>query len=131
MESGVIAIFGPEALKTTAITQSICKKLEIPHIQTTWRPSTSYPPLIALNFYPATDLLAEGFATIVRHMNWKSYAIVYQHDEALIRLQEILKIPDVSDNPVTVRQLEPGSDHRYFICVCFRAFKLLLVCYIR
>ncbi|KAF2904858.1 hypothetical protein ILUMI_01329 [Ignelater luminosus] len=112
MESGVIAIFGPEALKAVPITQSICRKLEIPHIQTTWQPSTSYPPLISLNFYPAADLLAEGFATIVRHMNWKSYAIVYQHDEALIRLQQIFKIPDVSDNPVVVRQLEPGLDHR-------------------
>lgn len=109
---GVIAVFGPESLKTAAITQSICKKIEIPHIQTTWQPSTSYPPLISLNFYPAAELLAKGFATIVNHMNWKSYAIVYQHDEALIRLQAILKIPDVSDNPVTVKQLESGSDYR-------------------
>ncbi|KAF2904859.1 hypothetical protein ILUMI_01330 [Ignelater luminosus] len=111
-ERGIIAIFGPETLKTSAITQSICKKLEIPHIQTTWQPSINYPPLISLSFYPAADLLAEGFATIVRHTNWKSYAIIYQHDEALIRLQGILKIPDVGDNPVTVRQLDPGSDHR-------------------
>lgn len=110
---GVIAIFGPDALKTAAITQSICKKVEIPHIQTMWQPSTNYPPLISLNFYPAADLLAEGFATIVKHMNWKSYAIVYQHDEALIRLQGVLKIPDVGDNPVTVRQLDSGFDHRY------------------
>ncbi|KAF5287636.1 hypothetical protein FQA39_LY15839 [Lamprigera yunnana] len=108
----LIAIFGPESHRPNAIIQSICKKLEIPHIQASWQPSTNFPPIISLNFYPSAALLAEGFATIVKHMNWKSYAIVYQHDEALIRLQGILKIPETTDNPVTVRQLEDDRDYR-------------------
>lgn len=111
-QNRLLAIFGPDSLKTSAIVQSICKKLEIPHIQTSWQPSTNYPPIIALNFYPAADLLAEGFATIVRHMHWKSYAIAYQRDEALIRLQGVLKIPESTDNPVTVRQIAQNADNR-------------------
>ncbi|KAB0792649.1 hypothetical protein PPYR_14608 [Photinus pyralis] len=111
---GVIAIFGYESARTSPMSRSVCKKLEIPYIETKWK-STKYPPLIALNFYPAADLLAEGFATILRHMNWKSYAIVYQNEKDLVTLQGILKIPDVSDYPVIIKQLEhdpEGPDAR-------------------
>ncbi|KAF5306561.1 hypothetical protein FQR65_LT07288 [Abscondita terminalis] len=88
------------------------QKLEIPHIQTSWQPSTNFPPIVSLNFYPSATILSEGFATILKHMNWKSYAIIYQRDEALIRLQGILKIPETNDNPVTVRQLHESGDYR-------------------
>ncbi|KAF5282430.1 hypothetical protein FQA39_LY17545 [Lamprigera yunnana] len=104
---GVVAIFGYEAAKISPMTRSICKKLEIPYIETKWK-SIKYPPLVSLNFYPAAELLSEGLATIVKHMNWKGYAIVYQNDNDLMTLQGILKIPEVDDYPVIIKQIEHG-----------------------
>lgn len=93
--------------------QSVCGNLEIPHIQVSWKATSSHNNKIALNFYPRSDLLASGLATVVRHMKWKNYVILYQHNEGLIRLEEVMKIPQLNDNPVTIKQLDKSGDHRY------------------
>ncbi|KAF4527747.1 hypothetical protein B566_EDAN014957 [Ephemera danica] len=50
---------------------------------------------------------------LLEDMGWRSFTLIYQHDDALIRLQEVLKNHDPSDAPVTVRQLDPNTDdHR-------------------
>lgn len=112
-ENGVVGIFGPESLKVCAMIQSVCGNLEIPHIQVSWKATASHNNKIALNFYPRPDILATGLATVLRHMKWKNYIILYQHNEGLIRLEEVLKIPQLNDNPVTVKQLDKSGDHRY------------------
>lgn len=113
---GLVAIFGPESPTTTSMVQSICSNLEIPHIQTNWRPSSSSlqtpNPSTILNMHPDPDSLALGLATLLRHMEWSSYAILYQRKEGLMRLQEVLKVATVDDAPVVVRQLGEDLDHR-------------------
>lgn len=109
---GILAIFGPSSITSAPVVASICKKLEIPHIQTSWRPTTPYAPPISLNLYPAAHLLAKGLAVVLKHLYWKSYVILYERDDALIRLQEILKITNVGDNPVIMRKLDGNSNYR-------------------
>lgn len=46
-------------------------------------------------------------------MAWKTFTIIYENDEGLVRLQEVLKVHGPRDNPITVRQLGEGSDYRY------------------
>lgn len=48
-------------------------------------------------------------------MGWKSFTFLYQRDDALVRLQEVLKDHGPNDPPVTVRQLPYGDDFRFKI----------------
>ncbi|KAF4524939.1 hypothetical protein B566_EDAN013902, partial [Ephemera danica] len=94
-QEGVAAIFGPQSRHTASMVQSICNNKEIPHLQTHWEPRASAP------------------GKLLEDMGWRSFTLIYQHDDALIRLQEVLKNHDPSDAPVTVRQLDPNTDdHR-------------------
>lgn len=53
---------------------------------------------------------------IIEVMDWKSYTIVYENEEGLLRLQEVLKpIPDNTSErhiPFSVRQLPEDEDYR-------------------
>ncbi|XP_017773925.1 PREDICTED: glutamate receptor ionotropic, kainate 2-like [Nicrophorus vespilloides] len=109
---GVVAIFGPSSSKVGPMVQSICSTLEIPQVQISWNPSTPFNHQPILNIHPDQDLLSCGIATVVKHLDWSSYAIIYQTNEGLVRLQEILKLVNVDDEPVMVRQLGEGNDHR-------------------
>lgn len=112
----LVAVVGPRALPATPISQSILSASSVPHIQFVWKPEPNKEYTNYINMYPQADLLAEGLATIIRHMNWKSFVILYEEDEGLIRLQEVLKLQNLRDindlNTITVRQLGPGPDYR-------------------
>lgn len=110
--NGLAAIFGPTSLKASAIAESISRQFEIPHMQTNWAPKSNYKEGTVLNIHPDPILLSEGLAILVRHMNWRSYSILYENEDSLIRLQEVLKITQMDSIPVLVKQLGPGNDHR-------------------
>lgn len=45
-------------------------------------------------------------------MDWKSFTILYENEESLIRLQGVLKLKGINDQPIAIRQLDPDGDHR-------------------
>lgn len=114
-EDGLVAIFGPPSLTTGAMVQSVCSNLEIPQIQISWKANLPFQHQTILNIYPDHDLLAQAYATIVRHTDWRSYAILYETNEGLSQLNEVLKLANPKSDPVIIRQLDtqPGADHRY------------------
>lgn len=71
-------------------------------------------------------MLSKALATLVREMHWKTYTIIYENDDGLVRLQEVLKTHKGDDSPVTVKKLQPGTDHRFHTFFFFFHFKLLL-----
>ena len=49
-------------------------------------------------------------------MHWKSFVVLYEESDGLVRLQEVLKLSSAyNDLHITVRQLipNPGNDYRY------------------
>ena len=47
-------------------------------------------------------------------MDWREYIILYEDNEGLVRLQELLKYPSqAKDMKVTIRQLVPGPGNDY------------------
>lgn len=113
MEGGVSAIFGPDSISNTGIVQSICSTFEIPHLQTHWNPADI--PLTStsvLNIHPDPRALSKSLAELVKASHWKTYTILYQNDDGLVRLQDVLKMTRKDNEPITVRQLGEGSDYR-------------------
>ncbi|KAK9873338.1 hypothetical protein WA026_022143 [Henosepilachna vigintioctopunctata] len=114
-KTGVAAVFGPPSGHTSAMVESVCAALEIPLIQIypTKEPFSEYT---TINFYPNPKLLAKGIGRIVKSLHWKSFAVLYESDENLVLLQDILKLEksDSEENAssINLKPLGQGPDYR-------------------
>lgn len=120
VEKGVGAIFGPESPEINEIIQSVSSTMEIPQFQTYWNPELvtfsaqleADKSIQVFNLYPSVYTISKALATLIRENDWKSYTIIYEDDDGLVRLQETLKDRNPTDPAVTLRKLGPGPDHR-------------------
>lgn len=91
---------------------SICQKLRIPHFTAIWRPIDSdsninndndgpsntqsenkpYLPIFTQNLFPNSKKYSNAIYEIVKSFQWKKFAIVYDSDDSLVRLQEIFPL---------------------------------------
>lgn len=55
----------------------------------------------------------QAYVDLVRAWGWRSFTIVYENSDGLVRLQELLKAHGPSELPVSVRQLPDSHDYRY------------------
>ncbi|XP_045499036.1 glutamate receptor ionotropic, kainate 2-like [Colias croceus] len=118
LASGVIAIFGPTDSNSADAVEAHCRAAGIPHIQAVWRP----PPLRGLdrpsppsiNLFPEAMELSRAVALYVKDNDWTSYTLLYDDDEGLIRLQEVLKHAD-PEHKWLVKRLKPGEDNRQLL----------------
>ncbi|KAK9880188.1 hypothetical protein WA026_010060 [Henosepilachna vigintioctopunctata] len=85
--------------------------MEIPHLETRWDYRLRRESCL-VNLYPHPITLSKAFVDLVKSWAWKSFTIIYENNEGLVRLQELLKAHGPSDYPITVRQLSVGSDYR-------------------
>ncbi|KAF5280600.1 hypothetical protein FQA39_LY05248 [Lamprigera yunnana] len=53
-----------------------------------------------------------AYVDLVKAWGWKSFTIIYENNEGLVRLQELLKAHGPYEFPITVRQLGEGPDYR-------------------
>lgn len=115
---GIAAIFGPSSVNTAGIVESVCRHLEIPHLIYHWsaEPLGGYRQqdknIMTLNVYPDNEVLAGALAELIVDYSWKSFTIIYETDESLMRLKDILQIHDPGDHPITVRQIGSDPDYR-------------------
>lgn len=109
---GVAAIFGPGSSETSGIVTSMAEKLEIPHFIYHWRSkplgSQEYVnPKMTLNFYPESEALSKAFSDVLLDYTWKSYTIVYENEENLVRLKDVLQIhKPKAENPIMIERLD-------------------------
>lgn len=108
---GVDVIFGPNSVETSGIVSSLAERFEIPHVIFHWktkplRSDETADDTMTLNLYPDSDFLAEAFANVLVDYSWKSYTVIYENKENLIRLKDVLQIHDPKSMPISVRQLD-------------------------
>lgn len=58
---------------------------------------------MTLNVYPEAEMLSRAYAELLIDYTWKSYTIVYEDDDGLMRLKDVLQIHDPQSPPITVR----------------------------
>ncbi|CAH0555476.1 unnamed protein product [Brassicogethes aeneus] len=134
-DSGIAAIFGPQSEGASSIIQSLCSNFEIPHIQTNWKAKNSPKSETALNFFPEADLYAMGLAEIVKSLQWDSFIVIYETEEGLSRLQEVLKLQDYlkgSKFKITLKKMGLGPDYRPLFKEIqdSSAFRMILDCHV-
>ncbi|CAH1182546.1 unnamed protein product [Phyllotreta striolata] len=111
LRTGIAAIFGPQSAHTASHVQSICDTMEIPHLETRWDYRLRRESCL-VNLYPHPTTLSKAYVDLVKAWGWKSFTIIYENNEGLVRLQELLKAHGPYEFPITVRQLGESSDYR-------------------
>jgi ionotropic kainate glutamate receptor 2 len=111
LKTGVAAIFGPQSSHTASHVQSICDTMEIPHLETRWDYRLRRESCL-VNLYPHPSTLSKAYVDLVRAWGWRQFTIIYETNEGLVRLQELLKAHGPSEYPITVRQLSDNGDYR-------------------
>ena len=54
----------------------------------------------------------QAYVDIVKQWEWKTFTIIYENNDGIVRLQELIKAHDNSPYPITVRQLSLSGDYR-------------------
>lgn len=102
---GVVAIIGPRNGKNFEAVQSVCDAKEIPVIQTTWNARPLRDSNV-INNHPHPSVLSQAYLDFIRVWNWKKFTILYDNDESLIRLEEVLKLTLDRSYVIIVRKLD-------------------------
>lgn len=111
LEEGVAAVFGPQSGEASAAVRSACAVLDVPHMETRWDYRVR-PDNHSVNLFPHPAALGKAYLDFIKHKDWRTFAVLYEENDALIRLQEILKDPLMRERKVVVRQFEPGVEYR-------------------
>ncbi|XP_065092491.1 glutamate receptor ionotropic, kainate 2 isoform X2 [Ochlerotatus camptorhynchus] len=85
--------------------------MEIPHLETRWDYRLRRESCL-VNLYPHPSTLSKAYVDLVAAWGWKSFTIIYETNEGLVRMQELLKAHGLSEYPITVRQLSDSGDYR-------------------
>lgn len=94
----------------------MAERLEIPHLIYHWKSKPLHAhdyidPKMTLNFFPEADALAKSFADVLIDYTWKHYTIIYENEENLVRLKDILQIHQPkAENPITLMRLDDVID---------------------
>ncbi|KAF4517319.1 hypothetical protein B566_EDAN007271 [Ephemera danica] len=120
LNGGVAAILGPQTSASTINhVQSICDALQVPHLETRWDPLLRTQSC-RINLYPHSDTLSRTFKEakaiiiiayleLVRAWGWKSFTIIHENNDGLIRLQSLFTPRDFQ---ITTVKLDDQIDLR-------------------
>jgi hypothetical protein len=56
--------------------------------------------------------LMQAYADLIEAWGWDKYFVIYEDNESLVRLQDILKESDPEGRQAFVKQLPPDDDYR-------------------
>ncbi|XP_011061173.1 PREDICTED: glutamate receptor ionotropic, kainate 2-like [Acromyrmex echinatior] len=115
LDLGIVSIFGPQEKVIAEHVQSICDVVEIPQISVREDLDQSFHSRgIALNLYPHVNSLSRIYNQLVTELKWKSFAILYENTDSLIRMRLLLKRWDAhgSANSAFIYHLGYGPNYR-------------------
>ena len=89
---GLTAIVGPNSDSAANHVQNMAAQMHVPHLETRFDYSTETPDY-SINIHPHPKTLSKAYADLVKTLGWKSLAILFQNEDSLVKLQELLKLP--------------------------------------
>merc|ERR1719234_1245245 len=114
VQSEVAGIFGPTKPASGDHVQAVSNTLNVPFMQTKWEYLTTRAdysinvPFMqtkweylttradySINVRPHPMMLGKALADYVAKVGWQSLVVLYEHDEGLVRLQELLRLPQL------------------------------------
>ncbi|XP_037043818.1 glutamate receptor ionotropic, kainate 2 isoform X3 [Bradysia coprophila] len=108
MELGVHAIFGPSDSHLGSHIQSICKALDVPHIETRFDFDHEQRDF-SINLHPSQEHINNAYRDLIIFLNWTKVAIIYEEDYAsgLFKQHELMKSSSTTE--LYIRQATPET----------------------
>ncbi|XP_077294860.1 glutamate receptor ionotropic, kainate 2 [Arctopsyche grandis] len=76
IESGVLALFGPQEQNIGSTVQGLCEAMDVPHMEAS--PDHLEPREFSINLHPSQSLLDKAFIDFMTYLNWTRVAILYE-----------------------------------------------------
>lgn len=111
MEQGIVGVFGPHSKDNSNTVQSICDTNEIPHIETRWNDVPVNGTIV--NVYPHPNVMTRTYLDLLDNWNWEDFVILYENNESLKRVHELLKLYNKKGLYIIVRQLDKSKTGNY------------------
>lgn len=109
LEGGVVAVFGPRLAGEDSLVASTCGALHVPHLQTAWHHDLDVKPF-SLGLSPDPTVLGDAFRDFIVRMDWLFFVYIYEGHEALVRLQELERHPDIMERKLLVFDIQADYD---------------------
>lgn len=110
--TNTFGIVGPKDIDNINVVQSVCDEKEVPHILYRW---IHKPPRSGtiINLYPHAEILSKVYFDIISAWNWKTFTILYENNESLLRLADLIQVAKEKEIVVIIRQLVLSLDLGY------------------
>lgn len=112
IEKGIVGLIGPRSPHTTPYIKALCDAKDIPLLETHWdihRKPNGY----LVNLHPYPSVLAQGFVDIIKSWGFRGFTILYENDDSLFRVTELLRMYTFAEYTVALRQLNTSRDYRH------------------
>lgn len=112
LEEGIVAIFGPSLYGISNHIQSMCDYKEMPHIETHWD-NKLVRGNCHLNLFPYPAILNEVYVDLVNNLGWTQFTIIYENNDSLFRMSNLIQFYSREDFKVTLRQIDISNSWNY------------------
>ncbi|XP_033113327.1 glutamate receptor ionotropic, kainate 2-like [Anneissia japonica] len=114
LSKSVVAVFAPQTAAGAVAVESVCSSVSVPIIESRWDYQRHHN-YASFNLYPQHNLLGEALKNLTEYFKMKKIAILYQYDEGLVRLQELLTASSNSkENEIIIKKII-GTDFRMLL----------------
>jgi ionotropic kainate glutamate receptor 2 len=62
--------------------------------------------------HPHPTALGQAYVDVIRTWEWTAFTILYEEEEAMVRLQHLLKVSTTSGYKINVRKLPQTDNYR-------------------
>jgi ABC-type amino acid transport substrate-binding protein len=68
-----------------------------------------------MNLYPRPSLLSRAFTDLIKAWGWTHFAILYEENEGVMRLQDFFREAQLNDWKISLYQFSPKKPYRYVL----------------
>ncbi|GFX39882.1 glutamate receptor ionotropic, kainate 3 [Trichonephila clavipes] len=79
VSEGVVAIFGPNSVASSALVRSTASALHLPHLESHWDLEKGAKAAYTISLFPRS--LGTAIYQLVKSKNWRSFTIIYEDAE--------------------------------------------------
>lgn len=91
----------------------------MPHIVANWRSPTEIEDIdnhnFTINVFPKPDTLSRALYEILQKFNWKEFSVVYENEDSLTRLNDILQNHELFGKKISIYRLPSDNDYKPFL----------------
>ncbi|XP_066261902.1 glutamate receptor ionotropic, kainate 2-like [Euwallacea similis] len=118
-DHGLIAVVGLQRNDLAGTIKSLSNYLGIPYINTEWTAREKERLDTSFSVYPEASLLSQAFGVIIQSLNWDSFAVLYENEESIIKMQDVLKIQqhnvEATKNLLILKKIDDNNDNRHIL----------------